>query len=319
MRMASDRAVTKVHTKTIIKSSEYLPEFNRLNHKVFLYMPTDTNKKRNVGDTASQLQHGAGPAPTLIYLSTWMNAQDKHIAKYVSHYQRLYPSSPILLVKSTSRDFFFNSSFRQKLELAPAIATVRSYTAQDEESNTPGGGILIHALSNGGSGNISLVSRLYLKETGRPLPAKAFILDSTPGKARLADAVVTLTHNAPRAWYILWPMRLTFGVLLILFYFLPELLGQHSLSSMNWQTLNSRHPEYISSDAVRSYIYSEKDSDIRASDVAAHAREAADAGFRVLEQAVFHGTAHVAHMRHDANRYWGVVQRTWLAAHSSQK
>ncbi|KAL1851207.1 hypothetical protein Plec18170_006531 [Paecilomyces lecythidis] len=299
---------------TSTEKTDYLPGFTRLNHKAFLYVPKGANGE-TLNGIQSQTQRGAGPPPTLIYLSTWMNAQDRHIAKFVEYYQKLYPSSPILLAKSTSADFFFNSSSRQRQELAPAVATVRAYDARDRESNTQGGGILVHALSNGGSGHISLTSQLYFKETGQPLPMKALILDSTPGKARIVDGAVTLTHNAPRAWYILWPLRLFFAIFVAVFYVLPDMLGWESLASMNWRILNSRDPEYLASDAVRSYIYSDGDTDMRAMDIEAHAREATAAGIRVIEQENFHDTVHVAHMRHDPERYWGVVQQTWLAAH----
>ncbi|RWR00332.1 hypothetical protein C8Q69DRAFT_454525 [Paecilomyces variotii] len=43
--------------------------------------------------------------------------------------------------------------------------------------------------------------------------------------------------------------------------------------------------------------------------------EAAAAGICIAEQENFHETLHVAHLRHDPDRYWDVVQRTWLAAH----
>jgi hypothetical protein len=239
-----------------------------------------------------------------------MNAHARHIAKYVDHYRIKYPSSAILLVTSSYEDFFFHTTKRQKLELAPAVRTIRTYI-------TDGRGLLVHALSNGGAGHVALISKLYMEQTGYSFPVDAIILDSTPGKARLRQGTSTFAHGLPSSWYIIWPAKFFFAILLALFYLLPQLLGYQTLAETMWRNLNSLKPAYLNLQVKRCYIYSDGDAFIPASDVEEHSAEAESKGFKVVERVYFKGTPHVAHMRYDPTRYWSAVERTWqLSQHA---
>jgi len=82
----------------------------------------------------------------------------------------------------------------------------------------------------------------------------------------------------------------------------------------------------IGSQTLRTYIYSKQDAMIDWRHVEKHAADAAtggdnnsnnkksDGSSRVkipCRLEMFHGSGHVAHMRHDPERYWRVVTETW--------
>ncbi len=45
-------------------------------------------------------------APRLIFLASWMGARDSHMAKYTVKYRELFPTSTIVLVKSSFMYYF---------------------------------------------------------------------------------------------------------------------------------------------------------------------------------------------------------------------
>ncbi|KAH7418811.1 hypothetical protein BKA64DRAFT_730305 [Cadophora sp. MPI-SDFR-AT-0126] len=243
-------------------------------------------------------------APRLIFLASWMNASSRHISKYTSHYQSLYPSTPILLVTSSTSDFFPFSTQHRLTTLAPAISTIRAYTDGKHVSRS---GLLVHAMSNGGGGQLALLSKQYLTKTGRPLPANAIVHDSLPGTARFKQGLATFSLGLPATWYLRLPMQLMYSILLLFWYILPQILGQKILALV---ILNSIEPEFIRKEAKRCYIYSDGDEVVLDKDVEEHAKEAERNGLRI-EKVKFEGTSHVGHMRSDPARYWEIVKRSW--------
>lgn len=64
----------------------------KLSNSVYLYEPKSKPDPVTTSDDA---------APRLILVGGWMDARDVHLAKYVRKYQELFPTSAILLLKST--------------------------------------------------------------------------------------------------------------------------------------------------------------------------------------------------------------------------
>ena len=104
--------------------------------------------------------------PQLILLCSWTDAAPRHIMKYMHAYRNLYPTSPILLVRTSSSDFFLNSERALQQRLEPAIRIIRAHL-EDEPSSGPNEGFLAHALSNGGSGHLTCLARQYHATTGQ--------------------------------------------------------------------------------------------------------------------------------------------------------
>ena len=72
---------------------------------------------------------------------------------------------------------------------------------------------------------------------------------------------------------------------------------------------------WFSKHTPRLYLYSQADEMVPWMEVEAHAEEARKAGLDVRMER-FGGSAHVAHVRTDPERYWGVVKKVWEDATS---
>ncbi|KAK9482090.1 hypothetical protein V1527DRAFT_486027 [Lipomyces starkeyi] len=312
-----------------------LRSFKRLNHKTYLWTPSPSATQNNSSSVTDQTSfpNTSGTPPDLILIGSWMNASPRHIAKFTEYYQLIYPSSSILLLTSSTADFFFNTASKEAADFAPAVATVRAYidqcSAYGQEHSTPGegGGLLVHGFSNGGGGQVAFLAEHYKAATGHPLPARAVILDSLPGRSRFLVGIRTLSLGLPKAWYVRWPLQLAFAVLLAVFFQIPHALGRQTLATRLWNDLNAvassprlgevkekgngeQRQAVMRKDAPRCYIYSDLDESILDHDIEDHADEAVAKGLKV-KMVKFTGTKHVEHMRTDPKRYWGAVKGTW--------
>ncbi|KAK8220846.1 hypothetical protein HDK77DRAFT_441150 [Phyllosticta capitalensis] len=276
-----------------VAAAAILPGFKPLNHKTYLYTPPELEAQ------ASRRSKD----PKLILLATWMDAHLKHVSKYVLYYRELYPSSPILLLTSSTSDFFFNTKARQKKELAPALAAVHNFIPKPDSE-----GLFVHAMSNGGSGNLAVLAEQYQFISENPLPAQAMVLDSLPGHSRLLPGLTAMSMNLPKPFYVRWPMQFMLGMLLIFFYHIPPTFGFPTMATLLRHHLNS--PELFRKEAPRWYVYSDGDTIIPASDVEEHAEEAKKLGM-VVRKENFGQSPHVGHMRKDPDRYWTIVCRAW--------
>ncbi|KAL2163264.1 hypothetical protein VTH06DRAFT_5320, partial [Thermothelomyces fergusii] len=64
--------------------------------------------------------------PDLIVITSWTGAAAKHVAKYTSAYNGLYPSVPILLITTSVSDLVLRSTEQKLKALAPAVAYLLS-------------------------------------------------------------------------------------------------------------------------------------------------------------------------------------------------
>jgi Eukaryotic protein of unknown function (DUF829) len=294
--MATD--VGKAGVVASAKQSSALNGFNHLSPKVWLYEPAQ------VTDLSGSPTH----SPATIVLCAWMDAAPKHIEKYLVTYKKLYPTARILVITISLADFFLKSEAARRAEISPAVTVLLSPGSGATQSPP---GILVHVFSNGGVKRLHGLTGLYY-EKSRPhaaLPASAVIFDSAPGSPQIRRDVHALMAGAPRLLFL----RLPFAALTYILVFLLVLLHKFTpfLKSIVEGIRDGLNDgKTLSSAATRCYIYSEEDKSVGPEPIEAHAADAHEKGIKVIMNK-FHGSGHVAHMKHDEGRYWDIVQRTW--------
>lgn len=100
--------------------------------------------------------------PAAILLFGWMNSQLKHLEKYTNEYQKLYPGADILIIESTTANFwseFLSSSsigsanlYLYRVELnSTRLRSLQGVAQHIQKINSNGTKpILVHTFSNGG-------------------------------------------------------------------------------------------------------------------------------------------------------------------------
>jgi hypothetical protein len=294
--MATD--VGKARAVNVAKQLSSLSGFNCLGPKVWLYEPA----------RGTDMSGSPTNSPATIVLCAWMDAAPKHIEKYAATYKKLYPTARILIITISLVDFFCKSEAARRAEISPAVAVLLAPGSGAGQSSP---GILVHAFSNGGVKRLHSLTGLYY-EKSRPhaaLPASAVIFDSAPGSPQFRRDVHSLMAGAPRSRFLRLPFAAlvyTLAFMLVLLYnFTPLLNG---IVERIRDGLNDG--KTLSSAAARCYIYSDEDNSVGPEPIEAHAAHAREKGLKVSMNK-FHGSGHVAHMKHDEGRYWDIVQRTW--------
>ncbi|KDE08962.1 hypothetical protein MVLG_00686 [Microbotryum lychnidis-dioicae p1A1 Lamole] len=265
-------------------------------------------------------------APHIVLMFGWMDAQMKHLSKYVEGYHRVYPSSTILLVRS-SQTSFYSRAETQRRALSPAVEFLRARLGDSGSAVPaagPSSGLLVHTFSNGGCLNLKMINEMMLRSSlsrisqddphGRAeysensevngIPARAIIFDSCPGNGGLKTMVSAFT--APlNNWLFKAPamvlVALVFGMIRIFnaLRFKPSILEQVGTYVATQIPL-----------VPRLYLYSATDMLIPAQDVEANAQWARQQGAKVT-MLRFEGTEHVSHARRGPEKYWGAVKKLW--------
>ncbi|KLT43712.1 hypothetical protein CC85DRAFT_284223 [Cutaneotrichosporon oleaginosum] len=259
-----------------------------------------------------------------------MGAQPPHMDKYIEPYRRLFPSSPILVLRSEAGDWLnpwkkpsmdaaatVVQSLYDASELAPASASV-PHSPTDPD-------LVIHVWSNGGSASLARLRQSLAKQRAA-LPPYTLVLDSTPGQFSYRGTFSAFSLVAPKKWawllrpllhgFVAWFWLLTYVRARLDFRRRAEvgeaqakgkskLFGPLALLAASHNTAAVRARE-----ARRTYIYSREDALIPYTDVEEHGADARGKGFNVRMEE-FKGTAHVAHARTEPERYWEIVRETW--------
>ncbi|KAK3396802.1 hypothetical protein B0T20DRAFT_414532 [Sordaria brevicollis] len=205
-------------TKAVTKEGGPLSFMTRLSQYVYLYRPSTTS----TNSPSPFNSNGQRPPPRLILLLSWMGAHDPHIAKYITPYLTLYPSTPILLIKSEMKHIFRPQTALPEMEVAvPVLREVfgaemlqsgsSSFGSIHEDSSTtaltsppPNNNIanrgedqdptlLIHLFSNGGSSQLLSLHHFLLPLSLR-LPPHLTIFDSAPGQLAYLPSYTALSH-----------------------------------------------------------------------------------------------------------------------------
>ncbi|KAJ6008878.1 hypothetical protein N7499_001075 [Penicillium canescens] len=239
----------------------------------------------------------------VILIAFWMNAPPRAMAKYVIEYRRLVPSARIIFVRSSSNDFMFRSSQSQRARMVPAVEAMRNFV-------TPENPVYMQMFSNGGLSNTTHLLQAWKEATGTPLPILAMVLDSAPGKSSLRSGLKAFSYALPKMWIL----RLLGKAMLFAFLVFFKLVHVFSISpdpvSLARKVINdtslvrAANPEKA---LARCYIYSDADELVDWRDTESHALKTEAQGW-VVRRELFKGSPHVAHMKADPDRYWGIVK-----------
>jgi len=270
-----------------------LDGFDKLSPSAFLYKPKDA-----VPDPTS---------PKLIALFTWMAAQDAHIAKYIVGYQAMYPSSAILLVKAPMENVFRVANARA--EVVPAIPAMKAILGDANSSEDDGKPeLLLHVFSNGGCIMFSHFFKIFTREgtagDKRPrFPTHISIMDSCPGHFNWGRTYKALAQPLPN-WMGPLVHLVVFGFVVYYWFAEPVAANRGKMG----RVMNA--DEVIAATVRRVYVCSDGDEMVAVKDVEEHRDEAEGKGLDVrLEN--FGSSPHVAHLRTDGKRYWGIVKDVW--------
>ncbi|KAK8094284.1 hypothetical protein PG997_000969 [Apiospora hydei] len=242
--------------------------------------------------------------PKLILIASWMGAQDMHIAKYVTRYQKLYPTSRILLVKFVCKLIIVESLANDAVH--PAVAYLRSQLDSDYLAASPvRPQILMHVFSNGGMASTKHLLGLYRKETGQTFPLHCAIYDSCPG----LWTYIGVMAGVPKGMWR-WIISPFLHVLNFYFMIVVKVLRRPYNLAINANFHNNKEEVHQSH---RAYIYGKKDKMVEWTHVERHAQQAKDQGYSVRTE-LFANSPHVAHMRTDETRYLRIIKETWEEA-----
>jgi len=175
---------------------EPLWEFIELGDGQHLYTPPQSIKDSGTPFSTTSTVH-----PGLIIFCSWLFAAPRHMAKYTSQYQLLYPRARILLLQNNLHNTSWLPDSVQMQTLRPSVAAVQDFLKMNSVSLREGardGGdpiILLHAFSNGGTHiAVQLAQSFREAVVNSPalpseIPFSALILDSCPGKAAFVAGV----------------------------------------------------------------------------------------------------------------------------------
>ena len=267
--------------------------FTRLSPVSYIYQPSSTST------TLSTSPSPSAPAPSLILFPSWMSAAPRHACKYLSTYRTLYPHTPIITITYTLANSFLASTSRKQAWYGPIV---------DFLATLPGdANILLHSVSNGGAFSVVNVAQLYRQRTGKPLPIRAQVLDSSPGEPSFRSDINAVVVGLPPNFLI----RLLARVFLTLFSGFGRLVLVLSRRKHMVDEVRERlNDERLFGKARRVYVYSREDAMVGWRAVERHIGEARGKGWEARGEE-WKGSKHVAHMVMDPDRYWAVVQRNW--------
>lgn len=259
-----------------------------------------------------------------------MDAREAHLAKYTTKYQALFPATPILLVRSFA--YHFTPGRRAKGfagDIAPAVPAIQSIVSSCDNDDAKEGvvvmpKILIHVFSNGGSTILRHLYTLYNKEAtggtgttahgaGSSLPSRVTIFDSAPGRFQYSRSVYAFSMGFPYAKTPLFKylfLKMVVHLLCASYWVMQLVAGRNGLLDCTFAGHND--PGVNKGDEVRrTYIYSREDRMVDFRDIEEHAAGARKKVAGEVRVEMFDGTAHVAHVRGDEDRYWRVVKESW--------
>ena len=264
-----------------------MEHFTRLNASVYLYEPTSTYGKLS-------------NAPELILIAGWMNASLRNLAKYTSGYEKLYPSARIVIITTSTLNAALSTHAANLKRIAPVLELVYGLPSNAK--------LLLHCFSNGGGWTTTLLAESYRMRTGRPFPAIAMVMDSTPGKnsykATVGAFVVALPNNILLRVVGTWILKL-FWMLYRVAYWISR---RDDLIMQMRKSLNNGR--FFDLDTPRLYIYSDSDPFVAWEFVEEHAKEAKGMGYDVSKER-FVESGHCFHLPFDEDKYWGAVISLW--------
>lgn len=252
--------------------------------------------------------------PDLILLFTWTGAKPHHITKYTSAYTKLFPSSPIMVITTSLKDFLHRSSTKKHLSLIPAILTILSSHLDAS--------FLVHCFSEGGAYKAVQFAKAFLKATGRPLPIPALCLDSARGTLDHAKTAQAYRWNTTARQPTLptLPSLLAYTLAASCWTIYPLICNAFLEGPTHRYTFDKsgralNDPRLWNVKTPRCYLFSNDDKLTDPRSVLEHARGAEKLGARVF-LTPFEDTAQTQSLS-TAEKYWATVRRTWDARGSA--
>lgn len=295
------------------------PQFKDLGDDVWLYEPQDSCEgNENISPVRRTRNVGSEP-PALIILCTWLGgATPKRIEKYTQGYHRLWPSSRILLIRTTLSEYLVQSTTSLHRKLRPAQREIRRLVLkvqrQDELPSRPEDGeIILHVFSQGGSNIATQLlesTNAILATLGRrgPLPLRQIVFDSCPGDPGVYSSFLAAARSLPDM-SILRP----FGGVAV-FVLAAGLVGMEAtgLKAPLAKTMRSQlnDPEIFSPRAARLYLTSKADKIVDSRDVEEHRNQAAAKGF-TTDILQFQKAAHCSLVLENDAVYWDAISSGW--------
>ncbi|KFY46809.1 hypothetical protein V494_00312 [Pseudogymnoascus sp. VKM F-4513 (FW-928)] len=323
----STSMATKPQSQHPLSSLSFSP-IHPSNPNILLYTPPAPTSS-----TQSLLE-----SPKLIILTTWLGGSTSaRIAVYCRGYQTLYPSTPILLIRTVLADITTKTFATIQRQLEPARDYLLSAfplspsssppPTTNKERFKPSDGALLHIFSHGGCNSALQLSRLLHSSIPIstspsitaptptfPIPLIGLILDSCPGSSSFTKAYTAATYSLPAAQ----PINLLGHTLLF------PLIGAFSslqalgvVSSVNDLRHELNDPGTFGL-VPRLYLHSRGDEVVGVEDVASHAEEIMRKGVSVRRE-VWNLAAHCALPVEDAERYWREVAEFVAGAGHGQK
>ncbi|KAF3916866.1 hypothetical protein ABW20_dc0110110 [Dactylellina cionopaga] len=230
----------------------------------------------------------------------WMNANPRHLIKYLQLHRSLQPGVPILFMKSTTASFIgYTNALRISL---PLIYDIVKTLPENPK-------IFVHTFSNGGTSTFSEFLALYRYETGSAMPAAAILIDSAPGGTKFplaltrgVNAFMEAVRN-PILKAIIYPIVY---FLMCILYLPPKLLGIEDPISKMRRILNDE--TLVAEGSVRGYTYCTGDAMVGWEDILEHADQAEERGWKVMRKG-FDGGSHVGAYRHHPLEYEDLVRQ----------
>lgn len=272
--------------------------FKALNSCVFLHEPSSTTP------VLASTNHAP---PTTILFFAWLGALPRHFSKFLTYYTTHYPSARILVIVNGNSDLVYRSYNTQEKRLEPALQVILADINVDGEGKG-GGHLLAHAFSNGGSNALTNLLLAFHRRTGKPMPLRALILDSAPGRANLRPLADAMRMSMPKQTYLQLPILIIVFSLLGVLWVVHRAFRLENAVDRLRRVLND--PLVSPLETRRCYVYSKCDKLVKWEDVEDHADEAERRGYEVTREK-FEASGHVSHMRMDRVKYWNALEAFW--------
>ena len=223
---------------------------------------------------------------------------------------RLYPHARIVLVSINTREFLLQSETRRRFDVSAAVSALLAPEDPEHER------LFIHSLSNGGGRRVYGIAGAYATLTGRPLPAKAWLIDSAPGIPKFRRDIHALAFPARKWSWLIWlPYMAVMVLLTSIVFVVVNWCPKWVWRELVWGPVEGMNDvSLIGKGCVRGYVYSKGDRAIDWRDVQWHSGLAEGKGLRVLRKEVL-GAEHVQMFKGKGGEegYWGFMRELWDA------
>lgn len=295
--MAPSRKMSSSPVKSVVG-------YEHLGNNIFLHDPLMNIRSQSaLGLSEDQAQHRSDPS--LIILCTWMGANSRQINKYVHNYQRLYPRTTILEVRTAMADFMgIWSPKSRRTRFASARVAMRKVLERQQHPREAS--VLLHIMSNGGC-NTLVQLLLSAQEASLHVPLTAMIMDCCPGFDSLDMYYRAASHSLPKGFFgqVLGPPALY------------SMCGTITIAQkLNYSTRLNDTRVLLNDSALipahvrKLYLYSFIDKIVPWKDARQHAAEALARGYEV-DSIMFESAIHTALLMNDEKRYTSAIRDFW--------